>query len=376
MQASSSAEAQFGAFFYNVIREDGETYTLCAFSGAPSEAFASFPMPRNTAVFESTFRGHGAVRSHDILADPRYGQNPPYYGMPNGHLPVRSYLAVPVVSRSGEVLGGLFFGHSQPGVFTERAERIVDGLAAQAAVAIDNARLYQISQREIAARRQAEQELQLLNETLEERVAQRARQLAASTAKLEETERRFRLLVEAVTDYAIFMLDPAGNVVNWNAGAERIKGYTAGGNHRPALLALLYRGRSAERASAARARNGRTDRQVRSAKAGACARTAAPSGPALSSTRSDDPAGQLLGFAKVTRDLTERRAAEERLRQAQKMEADRPAHRRRRPRFQQSANGDFRQPRGPPASPSERRRRQSAAASRRRLARRHRARRY
>ena len=54
---------------------------------------------------------------------------------------MRSYLAVPVISRSGEVLGGLFFGHPQPGVFTERAERIVTALAAQAAVAIDNARL-------------------------------------------------------------------------------------------------------------------------------------------------------------------------------------------------------------------------------------------
>ena len=51
---------------------------------------------------------------------------------------MRSYLAVSVVSRSGEVLGGLFFGHSQPRVFTDRAERIVTGLAAQAAVAIDN----------------------------------------------------------------------------------------------------------------------------------------------------------------------------------------------------------------------------------------------
>ena len=51
---------------------------------------------------------------------------------------------------------------------------------------------------------------------------QRAAQLAAL-----ETERRFRLLVEGVTDYAIYMLDPDGNVTNWNAGAQRIKGYTA-----------------------------------------------------------------------------------------------------------------------------------------------------
>ena len=86
-------------------------------------------MPRNTAIFEPTFRGTGTMRSADILADPRYGHNPPYNGMPKGHLPVRSYLAVPVMSRSGEVLGGLFFGHSQPGVFTARAERLMTGLA-------------------------------------------------------------------------------------------------------------------------------------------------------------------------------------------------------------------------------------------------------
>jgi PAS domain-containing protein len=47
-----------------------------------------------------------------------------------------------VVSRSGEVLGGLFFGHADPGVFTDRAERLVAGIASQAATAIDNARLY------------------------------------------------------------------------------------------------------------------------------------------------------------------------------------------------------------------------------------------
>ncbi|WP_314964028.1 GAF domain-containing protein, partial [Bradyrhizobium cosmicum] len=119
-----------------------------------------------------------------------------------------SYLAVPVTSRSGEVLGGLFFGHSQPGVFTARAERLVTGLAAQAAVAIDNARLYAASRREVAARAVAEEDLQRLNQTLEQRIEERAAELTVSAAKLEETERRFRLLVEGVTDYAIFMLDP------------------------------------------------------------------------------------------------------------------------------------------------------------------------
>ena len=178
------SHAEFGAFFYNVMREDGEAYTLYTLSGVPREAFAKFPMPRNTAIFEPTFRGRGPVRSDDILADPRYGKNAPHKGMPEGHLPVRSYLAVSVVSRSGEVLGGLFFGHSQPHVFTDRAERIVTGLAAQAAVAIDNTRLHQANQQEIQSRRKAEQELQQLNQTLEQRAEQRAVQLAASQTRL------------------------------------------------------------------------------------------------------------------------------------------------------------------------------------------------
>jgi two-component sensor histidine kinase/PAS domain-containing protein len=130
--------AQFGAFFYNLIDAKGESYTLYALSGAPRAAFERFPMPRNTAVFHPTFVNEGVVRSDDITQDPRYGKNPPYNGMPEGHLPVRSYLAASVVSRRGEVLGGLFFGHSEPGRFGDRMEFLMEGLAAQAAVAIDN----------------------------------------------------------------------------------------------------------------------------------------------------------------------------------------------------------------------------------------------
>ena len=145
--------AAFGALFYNVTDERGESYMLYTLSGVSRERFAGFPMPRNTPLFGPTFRGAGPVRVADISRDPRYGHNPPYHGLPPGHLPVVSYLAVPVVSRTGEVLGGLFFGHPEAGVFDDRAERIAVALAAQAAVAMDNARLYQTEQR---ARAQAE----------------------------------------------------------------------------------------------------------------------------------------------------------------------------------------------------------------------------
>src|SRR5262245_18942243 len=63
--------------------------------------------------------------------------------MTKGHLPVTSYLAAPVRSRSGDVLGGLFFGHPDAGVFTERQEHIDTGLAGEAGSAMDNARLYE-----------------------------------------------------------------------------------------------------------------------------------------------------------------------------------------------------------------------------------------
>ena len=142
-EATALTGAEFGAFFYNIVDSRGESLQLFTISGVPREQFSKFPMPRNTEIFAPTFAGQPPVRLDDVTQDPRFGKNAPFKGMPPGHLPVRSYLAVPVVSRSGEVLGGLFFGHSDVGVFQERDERLTVGMAAQAAVAIDNARLYE-----------------------------------------------------------------------------------------------------------------------------------------------------------------------------------------------------------------------------------------
>ena len=141
--ATAVTGAAFGAFFYNVVDERGESYLLYTLSGAPMEAFSDLGLPRNTPIFGPTFAGQGPVRLGDVTADPRYGTVAPHYGLPPGHLPVRSYLAVPVKSRTGEVLGGLFFGHSDPDQFDENDERTVLGIAAHAAVAVDNARLYE-----------------------------------------------------------------------------------------------------------------------------------------------------------------------------------------------------------------------------------------
>jgi PAS domain S-box-containing protein len=181
--------AQFGAFFYNVTNEKGESYVLYTISGVPAEAFSKFPMPRNTEIFAPTFAGTAIMRSADITQDPRYGRNKPHRGMPEGHLPVRSYLAVPVVSRAGGVLGGLFFGHSAAGVFTERAERALVGLSSEAAIAMDNGELAQAALIEIEERKRAEEALRQFNLTLEHQIAERTEQLRLNEEALRQSQK-------------------------------------------------------------------------------------------------------------------------------------------------------------------------------------------
>jgi PAS domain S-box-containing protein len=197
-EATRISGAQFGAFFYNLTDERGESYTLYTISGVPREAFARFPMPRNTAVFEPTFRGTGIVRSDDITKDARYGRNDPHFGMPKGHLPVVSYLAVPVIARSGEVLGGLFFGHGQPNVFTERTERLVIGIASWASVAMDNARLYTAARRELEARQRSEAAAERAREAADAANRAKAEFLAAMSHEL-------RTPLNAIAGYAQLM---------------------------------------------------------------------------------------------------------------------------------------------------------------------------
>ncbi|MBA2675832.1 MAG: GAF domain-containing protein, partial [Ramlibacter sp.] len=151
--ATQLTGARFGAFFYNGTDAQGEAYLLYTLSGAPRAAFEQFGHPRPTALFGPTFRGEPSILIEDVLKDPRYGQWGPHHGMPPGHLPVRSYLAVPVTGRDQRVIGGLFFGHPEPGVFTERSQRLAIGVAAQAAIAVDNAMLYAQSRNAAEERR-------------------------------------------------------------------------------------------------------------------------------------------------------------------------------------------------------------------------------
>jgi PAS domain S-box-containing protein len=191
--------AAFGAFFYNTVNENGEALALYALSGADPDAFSAFPHPRPTPVFAPTFHGEGVIRSDDITRDPRYGQLEPHRGMPKGHLPVRSYLAVPVVSRSGVVVGGLFFGHPKPGQFSARHERIMVGVAGQAASAIDNAKLYEAARQEIRLREVAE-------------------------LALRDTDRRLQAVLNNAT-VSIFLMDENQQCIYMNAAAETLTGY-------------------------------------------------------------------------------------------------------------------------------------------------------
>jgi PAS domain S-box-containing protein len=168
--ATDISSAQFGAFFYNLTDARGDSLQLFKLAGVPREQFEVFGMPRATHVFAPTFRGEATIISPDIRVDPRYGKNAPHAGIPAGHLPVVSYLAVPVRLPSGEVLGGLFFGHEQPGRFDAETARLIEGIAAHAAVAMDNARLHLAAREEIEQRKAAEHEKELLLHELKHRV--------------------------------------------------------------------------------------------------------------------------------------------------------------------------------------------------------------
>ncbi|AKJ29142.1 CHASE domain-containing protein [Caldimonas brevitalea] len=140
-EATRLTGASFGAYFQNTPDDAGH-YGLYTLSGAPREAFAHFPPLRPTPLFGATFSGQ-TVRLDDVTRSELFGRNPPYQGMPAGHLKVVSYLGVSVKARDGRVLGGLFLGHPEPGRFRPEHERLVEGLAAQAAVVLENAQLLQ-----------------------------------------------------------------------------------------------------------------------------------------------------------------------------------------------------------------------------------------
>jgi len=135
--ATRLASAASGTFFYHSPGSEGDGYRSYTSTAAPRDSFG-LAVPRPAGFPTRLFSSDGPLR----IDDARRGASTSWSESPLPGAPIASYLAVPVVSRSGRVLGGLALSHPDPGVFTDREERIVLAIAAQAAVAIDNAELY------------------------------------------------------------------------------------------------------------------------------------------------------------------------------------------------------------------------------------------
>ena len=173
--------------------------------------------------------------------------------------------------------------------------------------------------RDVTARKRSGADLQRHNIELEETVVERTLALKTALSRLEESERSFELLVESVTDYAIYMLDRTGRIVSWNSGARRIKGYESHeiiGKHFSCFYSEDDQAADVPmRGLRVAAQEGRLEKEGWRIRKDGSRFWANVIIDAIHS------GGELIGFAKVTRDITERRAAEARLRQAQKLEA-------------------------------------------------------
>ncbi|MEH6436030.1 PAS domain-containing hybrid sensor histidine kinase/response regulator [Massilia sp. DD77] len=206
--ANGVCGARFGAFYYHGDGKDSDTpgggdgilFSLSTMAGSTSAEFQTLGEPRATALFGPGLRQQGLVRVADVAGDPRHAASAPRFGLPAGHPAVRSYMSVPVVARSGELLGTMFFGHPEPGVFGERSERIVSGIAAQAAIALDNTRLYD------ATRRAAEERKVLLENEREAR---------------EEAERTSQMKDEFLATLSHELRTPLSAILGWSQVLRR-----------------------------------------------------------------------------------------------------------------------------------------------------------
>lgn len=188
--------AAVGAFFYNRVGENGETYQLYKVSGSDAGSFAGLSMPHLAELFAPAFANRAAWRSDDVMNGVSHDGSGPFRGEPSGHLPVRSYLAVPVRGRGGEALGAMLYGHPEPARFAPDCENLVAAVASQTGVAIENARLTETVTREVA-------------------VADNARQLQRATAhRLEE-------VLESTTD-GVLLLDRHWRVTFINRFAKQL----------------------------------------------------------------------------------------------------------------------------------------------------------
>jgi two-component sensor histidine kinase len=158
--------AQFGAFFSGASQAGKEHYGKYP-SGAFSQAFAALDIRK---ICAPAFTEGKAIRLDAIAVEQGYDGTPFSKDSSADKPVIRSLMAVPVLLRTGDTHGVLVFGHERPGVFTPRAERLLAGLTAQAAIAFENSRLYRNAQSEIEERKQAQTQQSLLIRELHHRV--------------------------------------------------------------------------------------------------------------------------------------------------------------------------------------------------------------
>ena len=263
--------------------------------GIPDEilrAYDSLPVTAAGPAAEAARTGRAVwLESHQALQE-RY----PHLAELARGAGTAALAAIALVVR-GRPIGALSLVFQAPRRFARSDRTFAIALADACAVALERAQLFE-SERQLRAR-------------------------AEETASLLQDFNQFRLLVDQVKDYAIFMLDPSGNVRSWNRGAERIKGYSADeilGTH----FSRFYpeedvRAGKPERELAVAAAEGRYEEEgMRVRKDGSTFWAS------VVITALRDPGGTLRGFAKVTRDITDRRRAEEeRVRLARSQEATR-----------------------------------------------------
>src|SRR5690606_10998262 len=205
-EASDLVGAAYGSFAH-VDQDGAPAVVLHVAPGADPDAFRDLPVRRLNEVFGPTLRDAKVICCADVRADPELGRD----GSPLAGRPVVSYLAAPVVGRDGAVLGGLFFAHPEPGRFTAHHQELIAALAAQAAIAVENARLYRAlresEERARRAERRKDEFLAMLGHELRNPLAPITTALALMKMNGEQAGARERAIIERQVGHLIGLVD-------------------------------------------------------------------------------------------------------------------------------------------------------------------------
>lgn len=286
--------AQFGSFVYNLPSPQSGSctfYRVSVTDGVKSSVFPEREASSGPAVMDSTI-----VRSRNISRDVRFRGPLPNDGMAHAEGKISSYLAVPVRSLGGEVLGALVYAHEEGDIFDETSETMVETIASEMAVAIENSRLREQLRQRVANMERSSQRQQFASKRLGE--------LAS--------------IVES-SDDAIISKDLNGIITSWNASAARILGYTAEEMIGKSILTLIPEHlQSDEPLIISKIRSGERIEHfetVRRTKNGDLLDVSLTVSPVK------DETGEIIGASKILRDISSRKRIETSLIQAEKIAA-------------------------------------------------------